>query len=127
MMLSEFKDEEALDLLADILEPVGMILDDEEISKIYKEADGKTGIAGKLKIAKVMIKNHKPEVIEILARLDGCKDVKDYHCTVFSLPKQILTILNDPLLSDFFTSQAQNAGEMYSGPVTENTGEADET
>lgn len=127
MMLSDFQDEEALDLLADIIEPVGAILEDEEIAKIYEEGtkSGNFGIKLKLKLVAVMIRNHKHEVIEILARLDK-KNVADYHCNVLSLPTALLSLINDPLMMDFFVSQAQKKGETSFGPVTENTGETEE-
>lgn len=133
MMLSDFQDEEALDLLADIIEPVGTILEDEEIAKIYEEGtkskedtkSGNFGIKLKLKLVSVMIRNHKREVIEILAKLDK-KDVADYHCNVLSLPVTLLSILNDPLMMDFFVPQVQKKGETSFGPVTENTEETEE-
>ena len=38
MKLSEIKGEEALDVLADLIEPVAMMLTDDEIQKIYQNA-----------------------------------------------------------------------------------------
>lgn len=127
MMLSDFQDEEALDLLADIIEPVGTILEDKEIAKIYEEGtkSGNFGIKLKLKLVSVMIRNHKREMIEILAKLDK-KDVADYHCNVLSLPGALLSLINDPLMMDFFVPQAQKKGETSFGPVTENTEETEE-
>jgi hypothetical protein len=125
MRLSEFKDEEALDLLADIIEPVGSILEDDEIAKIYEDnkSDG-FGIKAKLQTISVMIRNHKPEVIEILAKLNK-KDVSEFHCNVLTLPKELLSLINDPIMQDFFASQVQNEGEISSAPVTENTEETE--
>jgi hypothetical protein len=125
MRLSEFKDEEALDLLADIIEPVGSILEDDEIAKIYEEnkSDG-FGIKAKLQAISVMIRNHKPEVIEILAKLNK-QDVSEFHCNVLTLPKELLSLINDPIMQDFFASQVQNEGEISSAPVTEITEETE--
>lgn len=125
MKLSEFKDEEALDLLADIIEPVGTILEDKEIAKIYEEnkSDG-FGIKAKLKLVSVMIRNHKPEVIEILAKLNK-QDASEFHCNVLTLPKELLSLINDPLMIDFFVSQVQSEGEISSAPATEITEETE--
>lgn len=121
MKLSEFKDEAALDLLADIIEPVGEIMEDEEVAKIYEEgkSDG-LGIKLKLKIVAVIVRNHKRAILEILARLNN-QDVTEYHCNVLTLPKEILALINDPMMQDFFVSQAQTEGEISSGPATEIT------
>lgn len=111
--LSEIKDEEALDLLADILEPVINIFGDKDIAKVYKNGE-------KLKAVQLAIKNHKSDVIILLATLEGVP-VDEYHCNIFTLPKTLLEIFNDPELTGFFESQSQTDSEATSGSVTENT------
>ena len=115
MKISEFKDEAALDLLADILEPVSEIIADPEVKAAFEGNK-------KIKAVSVMIKNHKPETLTILARLAG-KPVDEFECNVFTLPLKILEILNDKTLIDFFSSQAQMTVNISSGSVTENTEE----
>ncbi len=85
--LSEYKNEEALDLLADICDPVSDILADKDVAEALK--------AGK-RIAAVStaIKNHKPQILQLLARLDGVP-IEEYHCNVLTLPMRLLDILND--------------------------------
>ena len=100
MRLSEFKNEEALDVLADILEPAALIVADDEVKRLYNSGQPK------LKLAAYIIKNHKKSVIEIMARLDG-QDPATYSITLISLPLKIVEILNDPQIVEFFTSQAQ--------------------
>lgn len=63
--LSDYQGEEAIDLWADLLEPLTVIFTDEEVKKIIR--DKSTRLA---KISKV-IKLHKPEVAEILTRVDN--------------------------------------------------------
>ena len=99
MKISDFKNEEALDLLADILEPASEIIADEEVKKAYKNK------GNKLTLAKIIIKNHKSAIIEILARLNG-KAVEEYTCNVFTLPIKLIEILNDEELVSFFNSSA---------------------
>ena len=97
MKISEIKGEDALDLLADIIEPASEIMADPEVKKL---ANAKNRGA----IAKHLIKNHKKSIIEILATIDGVP-VDEYDCNVFTLPIKIIEMLNDKELVSFFTSQ----------------------
>lgn len=100
MKLSDIRNEQALDVLADIMEPTAEILADEEIKTIYRSGQPR------LKLAAYVIKNHKKSVIEILARLDG-EEPGTYNFSLLTLPKKVLELLNDPGLADLFTSQEQ--------------------
>ena len=116
--LSEYKDEEALDLLADILEPAIKIFADPDFARAMMADKRMTAI-------KVAVKSHKHEVMEILAAMDGVP-VNEYHCNVLTLPMRLLDIMNDEGLKAVFTSQVQEKKESTSsGPVTENTGDAE--
>lgn len=87
MKLSEIQNEQALDVLADIIEPAASILADEEVKRIYNTEP-------KLKLVSYIIKNHKQSVIEIMAKLDG-KEPENYTFTLLSLPKKLLELIND--------------------------------
>ena len=113
--LSEYKDEEALDLLADIMEPAAEILADSEMKDAWETGN-------RLRVAKVAIKRHKTQVMEILAAMDGVP-VSEYHCNIFTLTMRVIEIMNDEELLSVFTSQAQELMQSTaSGPVTGNTG-----
>lgn len=113
--LSEYIGTEALDLLADIIEPAAAIFSDKNIAELMR---------GKKKMAAVSaaIKNHKQEVLEILARLNDTP-VEEYECNIFSLPATLLEILNDEGLLGFFTASVRRNTETSGGGVTENTEE----
>lgn len=116
MKLSEIKDENAIELLADILEPAADIFSDKDIVNIIRNGGNKMlGI-------KLALKNHKKAIIEILAALEGVP-VNEYHCNVLTLPVKLLEIVNDEDLASFFTLQQQMIVEEFSGSVTENTTE----
>lgn len=115
MKLSEIKGEQALDVLADILEPAARIISDDEIEKAYRSGQ-------KLKAVKIAIKNHKRDVIAILAIMDG-EDPETYEPNVLSVPIKLLEILNDPDVMGLFLSQEQSTEEISSIPATENTGD----
>lgn len=96
MKISDIKNEQALDTLADILEPLADILQDEAVKDAFANDS-------RLKAVSVVIKKHKKSVIEIMARLDGCEPDK-YEFNLMTLPAKILEILNDPGFTDLFTS-----------------------
>ena len=110
----DYKDEEAIDLLADIIEPAYNIMSDETVRKAFK-SEKKL-----ISLAKTICTNHKKEVFEILAAMDG-KKVEDYHCTFFTLPFRVLEILNNQELLDFFSSAAGMTASESSISAMENT------
>ena len=115
MKISDYKGEDAIDLLADIIDPLSAILDDDEIQK---EAEAGEGMKT-LKMARMMLKKHKSECIAILARIDGV-DVSEYKPTLFQLIKQVLEMLNDDEVQELFTSQGQIEDAANSGSATDN-------
>ena len=116
MNLSDAKNEQALDILADIIEPVAEILGDAKVAELYKSGQPRT------KLAKYIIKNHKSEIIEVMAGLDGVP-VDEYECNVFTLPLKLIQLLNDKELLSFFTSTTLSE-QTFSGAATGNIEES---
>ena len=112
MKLSEIKGEQALDVLADLIEPASEIMTDKMVVASAKNGQ-------KMRAIKLAIKNHKRAVIEILAALDGA-EADEYEVNVLTLPAKLLEILNDPLVMGLFTSQGQNLEKTSSGSAMEN-------
>ena len=97
MKITEYKNEEALDLLADILEPVSRIFADENLAQLYK--------SGQIfKLVQSILKNHPKDIVEVLARMDGVP-VEEYNGTIVTMTASLLTILNDEELKPFFQLQ----------------------
>lgn len=114
--LSQYQDEQALDLLADLLEPISIIAGDKNFTDAMR--NGK-----RIAAVKIAVKNHKREVMEILATMEGTP-IEDYHCNVLTVPMRLLEIMNDKDLLSVFTLQAQELEQsIASGPVTGTTGE----
>lgn len=111
--ISTYENEDALDLLADIIEPAAEIFADKDVAMHMRS--GK-----KMAAIKAAIKNHKKAVIEILAHLEGVP-VEEYKCNVLSLPTTLLEILNDEALLSFFTASVRKNTEASGGNATENT------
>ena len=113
MKLSDYKGEDALEILADLIEPAAEIFGDKEFSRLYK---GK-----RIEAVKYALKNKPKAVIAMLAVLDR-EDPETYKPGLLTIPMRLLEILNDPELVSLFTSQAQNADKTSSASVMENTG-----
>lgn len=113
--LSDYKDEAAIDLWADILDNALIIFTDPEVRKNLK--------APKATIAHTMLKLHKEEVSKILLTID------DTPLNGLNILIRLVSLLNeisaDPDLRDFFDMQGQKEQQESSGSATENTGVKD--
>lgn len=117
MKLSDFRGEDAIDVLAEIIEPATEIVTDEEIKKSIEGKDKKKIGA----IVKLALKRHKHAVIEVLAACER-KPYDEYlnEVTVFTLPLKALEVFNDKELVSFFQSQLAMIVDESSGSATEN-------
>lgn len=113
MKLSEVKGEKALDILADLLEPVLEISADEELVSELQSGSRVKGI-------QLMLKNHKKSVITMLALLNE-EDVNTYEPNLLTLPKTLLELVSDEEVMSLFFEQGQSNGLTPFGSVTENT------
>lgn len=107
MKFTDIKDEAAIEALADIIEPAGAIFTDQEVILAYQSGN-------KLKSISLAIKNHKKEVMTILAALDGVP-VENYHVNIMTLPAKLLEILNDKEVMSLFTYAEPMMGEKPLG------------
>ena len=96
MKLSEIKGENAIDALAELLEPLTVIATDEEI----KEAFERTRLEG----VQLLLTKHKKSVIEMLATLNQ-QTVEEYleHLNLAKLPMEVFDLLEDEDLQELFT------------------------
>lgn len=111
--LSDYKDEEAIELWADLLEPVSHILKDKEFT---------SGLKGKpyIIMAKEILKEYKTETAEILKRISG--EPLDGFNVLLTLVKLLADIGRNPEIISFFGSAEQGISESESfGSDMENT------
>ena len=113
MKLSEIKGEKAIEVFADLLEPVSNILSDEEVANAFRSDKSK------VEIIKTMLKKHAKDVIKAMAIIDGVP-VDEYEVNFLTLPSKLMEIFNDEAISELFTSQSQNLTSEHSGSVMEN-------
>ena len=112
--MAERTNEEALDLFADLLEPVAVLLGDKELRDIINRKEPM------IRAAAAAIRNHKSEVIQILARLDGVP-VEEYRVNLLALPVKVVRLLNKPEVAELFIGAGQMNVAASSGSATENT------
>jgi hypothetical protein len=96
MKLSEIKGEQALDVLAEIIEPIAEITADEEFIRLTKSN------ATKAKIVAYTIRNHKREVIQMLAALE-LKKPEEFEFTLLTLPQKLKELFDDEEVMSLFS------------------------
>lgn len=111
--ISDIKGEDALDVLADMLEPAAEIMTDRNIVELARTEK-------KLLAIKAAIKDHKKAVLQVLAILDG-ENPETYNPPLMTLPLKLLEVLNDPDVQMVFSPQGQNLEGSASGSATEST------
>lgn len=114
MRLSEIQGEKAITTLADLLDPIETIFADMKVVAAFR--DEKTS---KMKKAKVMLKEHPKEVIEIMAIMDG-ETPETYNVNLLTLPKKLVELLNEPELASLFQSRGQMTEDASSGSAQGN-------
>lgn len=112
--LSDYQGDEAIELWADLLEPMTKILGDNEVQKVI--TSGKP----KLLIAKEILKSHKKESTEILLRIDP-EPINGLNI-ILRLIALLADIGENEEIRGFFgyAEQAHTENESF-GSVTENT------
>lgn len=111
MKLSEVKGVKNLEIVADIIEPLGNIATDDRYKGMFPlkpiaEEDVKTSaMKFVLKEIPYLLKNHQRDVAQILATIAGTP-VKEM--TIVSIIKGVKDIWNDDALVGLFTSAAQS-------------------
>lgn len=114
--LSDYKDEEAIDLWADLLDSILTIFADPDISKAV--GSGQPALV----IAKKIVKEHKKEAADILLRIDPTPI--DGLNIVIRLLDVIMEIEESPEIMGFLGSSAEKKKpQTSSGSATENTEE----
>lgn len=95
--------DEALDVLAELLGPIGNIAADPEITGMMKTGGGGT----MLDLARLMLKNHKGDVVRIMAIDDGKSEAEERQfLTALTIPGRLIKILSVPEVRDLlFGSQ----------------------
>lgn len=126
MRLSDVKGERTLDVIAEIIEPIANIAEDEVATEIFSRKrlpDGMTAKQFMLRRIKksvpALIRNHKDDIVTILCTIEGSTS-EEYKETLnlAKLSKDFVDLLTDEEFMALFTS-AQTDSESTSGSVSE--------
>lgn len=120
MKLSEIKGVDAIDAIADMLDPITAIMADEEIRKLMSMVPRPSTLT----IAKNIMKRKKKEILEILATMHG-ENPETFSPSLIELPIMLVNLINEVQgneeLMSLFRSQHQMISNVSFGAVMENT------
>lgn len=114
MRLSDIKGEQALDAMADLIDPISEIAQDKILVGLIRARN-------KIEAVKLGLRRHQKSILAILAILNQ-QDIATYDPSLAEIPKMLLDLLNDKELLDLFSSQAETMEETSSSSAMENTG-----
>ena len=125
MKLSDVKGERTIEVIAEIIDPIANIAEDEEASVMFKREKLPDGMTAKKFLMKrvrkslpVLLKGHKADIIAILSAIEGV-DAEEYAgaLNLVKLVKDCADLLTDEAFMQLFISaQSENS----SGSVREN-------
>ena len=113
MKLSQFKNEEAIDVLAELMEPFAVIVTDEKFRELLQNK------TPNIKVVQYLLKEHKKEVIDVIAILHR-QPADKLNFNIATLTKDLIELLNDEEIMAVFRLQGQ-IKEASSTSAMENT------
>ena len=113
MKLREIKNERAIELLADMFDPIMEIASDDKVVSAARSDN-------KILLVKIILKDHSKAVFELMALSEGVP-ADEYECDILTLPMKLLELFNRPELGFLFQSQGQKTEDTSFGSATENT------
>lgn len=128
MKLSEIKGDRTLDVIADIIDPIANIAEDEKAVDLFTKKQLPKGMTPKqflLKRARecvpALLKDHKTDVIAILSSIEGVSP-EEYagELNLAKLFKDCVDLITDEAFTAFFTSAGSETDGSSSGSVSEN-------
>lgn len=128
MRLSDIKGERTLEVIADIIDPIANIAEDEAASNLFRKKKLPDGMTKKeffiqraRKCVPVLLRGHRDDVITILATIEGIPpDAYVETLDLVKLTTDAVELLTDDAFGELFFS-AQTGGS--SGAAPENTTE----
>lgn len=124
MKLSDVKGERVLDVIADIIEPIANIAEDEDASSLFRREDLPEGMTARQFATKrlkralpPLLKKHKADVITVLASIEGVeKDEYTGTLDLLKLTKDFIELMTDQAFLTLFISPAQTDNSSGSAP-----------
>ena len=112
--LSDYQGEAAIELWAELLDPISAVLQDEEVRKALSEKG-----ASAMKRVQAILKTHKAEASKVLLTIDPTP--LNGLNIIARLLDLVLEVENSEEFAGFFGSARQQREEEFSGSVMANT------
>ena len=134
MKLSEIKGERVLEVIADIVEPVSRIAQDDAVREMFARRKVPKGKTAKeyfgervRKGLPALLKGHAEDIVEVLAVVNGVpKDEYERDLTFQRLFADVMDIMTDEELLGFLASSPTEKGSAASGDASVSTGDRSE-
>lgn len=123
MRLSDIKGERTLEVIADIIDPIANIAEDEEASGLFRKEKLPKGMTPKKfllqrarKAVPALLKGHKGDIIAILSAIEGTT-AEEYTASLnlVKLTKDAIDLVSDEAFTTLFIS-AQSGTSSGSAP-----------
>lgn len=124
--LSEFKDDEAMDVLAEIIDPMVNMMKNKDFVLAIRGDREKKIRPNRVEAIKIAITKNRSDVVKVMAVLNETP-VEEFHYNLLTLPQMMVEMFNDKELMDFFGYRSEKDSETPFGSVTENTEESQDT
>lgn len=127
MKLSDIKGERTFDVIADVIGPISSIAEDENAMELFKAKDVPDGMTPQQFFAKrvkksapALLRDHKQDVIAILAAIDGV--TPEEYAETLNLAKllgDMVELMTDETILDFLpqSTSGEESSEGASDPT----------
>ena len=113
MAFNELKNEQAIEALADMFDPIVEIASDVDVVSAARSGNN-------VLMVKTILKNHVKAIFTIMAVSEGVP-VEEYECNMITLPAKLIELFGKPEFKVLFQSQGQTEEQTSFGSATENT------
>lgn len=133
MKLSDVRGDRVFDVIADIIDPIANIAEDDAAAALFKREKLPEGMTAKKfllararKAAPALLKGHKEDLIAILSAIDGTSP-NEYKgaLNMVKLVRDVTELLTDEVFTELFISAQNQKAGAPSGSAPENTTEAE--
>lgn len=134
MKLSDIQGERVFDVIADIIDPIANIAEDDAAAELFKREKLPEGVTPKKflldrarKAVPKLLKAHKGDLVTILSAIEGVSPEAYAGVLNFAkLLRDMTELLTDEAFTELFISAQNEKGGAPSGSAPENTEEASE-
>lgn len=126
MKLSDIKGDRVLDVIADIIDPIANMVQDEDVAAMFKREAVPDGMEARDFFAKrmckglpVLIKGHKADIIAIMAAIEGV--TPEQYAASLDFPKlftDVMELVTDDAFLNFLSSSETGKGADAPGSAS---------